>query len=490
MIKAIIIGSGIAGIASAIRLVAKGYKVDVFEKNDYPGGKLTFFEENGYHFDAGPSLFTQPFNVVELFQELGENPLDHFEYSEVPIACKYFYPSGKTLKAFTDIDLLASEVSAVLGESAESIKKYLYQSSQCYENIGKLFTDYSLHKIDTFTFKKVWNALKSTKLSYLFDTLHQYNKKSFVNPETVQLFDRYATYNGSNPYTAPGMLSLIPHLEINEGTFFPRGGMISITNSLVKLAERHGVTFHYKEPIIKINHLENKVKSVQSSVTTYECEVLVCNMDIYYALGDLLGDQKKSKAILQQERSSSALIFYWGINRTFKELELHNILFSANYQKEFDCLFNQKQVDEDPTIYINISSKADASLAPSSCENWFVMVNAPYHQGQDWNSLSISIKSQVIHKINKMLNVDINEHICLERILDPLQIQQKTSSHTGSLYGSSSNSKMAAFLRHPNFSKIKGLYFVGGSVHPGGGIPLCLKSAKIVSDLIAKDYAK
>jgi phytoene dehydrogenase-like protein len=173
------------------------------------------------------------------------------------------------------------------------------------------------------------------------------------------------------------------------------------------------------------------------------------------------------------------------MKREFPELHLHNILFSASYEKEFDCLFKEKKFHDDPTIYINISSKMEKVHAPEGAENWFVMVNAPAIDGADWELETARLRKNIVMKLNRMLGADIEQDIVVEEVLTPGGIQSRTDSYLGSLYGTSSNSKWAAFLRHANFtSKTSGLYFTGGSVHPGGGIPLCLKSAAIVSDLI------
>jgi phytoene dehydrogenase-like protein len=199
----------------------------------------------------------------------------------------------------------------------------------------------------------------------------------------------------------------------------------------------------------------------------------------------------KAKKILKQERSSSALIFYWGIKKKFPQLELHNILFTKNYKAEFNYIFKKDDLYNDPTVYINITGKMEQGHAPQGCENWFVMINVPANKNQDWQFLKKEARKNIIKKINTILQTDIEPLIETEEILDPVSIEEQTASYMGSLYGTSSNSKLAAFFRHPNFTnKIKGLYFCGGSVHPGGGIPLCFKSAKIVSELIETDFKK
>jgi phytoene desaturase len=483
--KAIVIGSGVAGLAAAIRLSVQGFTVTVYEKNDYPGGKLSAFEKDGYTFDAGPSLFTQPQNIEELFELAGEPIANYFSYQPVDIACKYFYENGKIIEASTDVTAFAKELQEKLGESPAAITNYLSQSEKLYTNIGSIFLNHSLHKRKTWLNKRVLKALAATKYGYLFRSLHKHNAAKFRSAEAVQLFNRYATYNGSNPYKAPGMLSLIPHLEYNEGVYYPRGGMISITNALYKLAVKKGVEFIFNTPVQKIIHHQGKVRGIVANNENIEAGIVISNMDVYFTHKYLLSNEYKAKEVLKQERSSSALVFYWGIKKEFEQLQLHNILFSDNYKAEFDSLFKKKMLQADPTVYINITSKMQPGFTPAGKENWFVMINAPANVGQNWLLIKEQARKKIIEKINRILETDIEPLIETEEILDPIAIEERTASYQGSLYGTSSNSKLAAFFRHPNFTAaISGLYFCGGSVHPGGGIPLCFKSAQIVCDLI------
>ena len=482
---AIIIGSGVAGMATAARLASQGYRVSVYEKNSYPGGKLSVFEQDGYRFDAGPSLFTQPQNLEELFSETGEDLKEFMQYKPVEIACQYFYENGKVLRAFTNREEFARELHEVTGEDPGALQRYLDDSGRLYEDVGQIFVNHSLHKRATWFNKRVIRALKTVQSGHLFSSLNQLNERYFSTPEARQLFNRYATYNGSNPYKAPGMLSLIPHLEQNLGTFYPIGGMISISNALHKLAEKKGARFYFNSPVERIIHHEGKIRGVVVNGENVTADLVVSNNDVYFTYKHLLNHSLKAGKVLKHERSSSALIFYWGIKQSLPSLHLHNIFFSNNYPQEFDHIFNKGELYTDPTVYINITSKMEKGHAPEGCENWFVMVNAPANTGQNWEELRSRARSQVIDKINRMLGIDIESLIETEQWLDPVLIEERTSSFRGSLYGTSSNDRMAAFARHANFtSYIKGLYFCGGSVHPGGGIPLCLKSARIVGNLI------
>lgn len=487
--KAIVIGSGVAGMATAIRLAVQGFKVEVYEKNSYPGGKLHAFEKDGFHFDAGPSLFTQPKNIEELF-ELANEPIgQYFTYQPIDIACKYFYENGKVVTAFTNRNDFTAELQKQLKENPSAINAYLNTSAKVYDNIGTIFLNYSLHKAKTWLHTRIFKALRTVKFGHLFTSLNQYNNKYFTSAEAVQLFNRFATYNGSNPYKAPGMLSLIPHLEMNEGVFYPKGGMINITNALYNLARKKEVRFYFNAPVEKIIHDAGKVKGIVVNNTIKDAEMVISNVDVYFTYKKLLADDMRAQQILKQERSSSAFIFYWGINKIFSQLQLHNIFFSSDYKKEFESIFIQKKLFADPTVYINITSKIESQQAPAGKENWFVMINVPAGYGQISDEEKNAVRNIVAAKLSRILKEDITAQIVTEQTLSPFMIEEQSASYMGSLYGTSSNSKLAAFLRHPNFkNSVKGLYFCGGSVHPGGGIPLCLKSAKIVCNIIAEDF--
>ena len=411
--KAIIIGSGVAGLASAIRLAVEGFDVHVYEANSYPGGKLSSFEKDGFRFDAGPSLFTQPQNIEELFTLANETIEDYFNYQPVDVVCHYFFENGKQLKTYADKELLATTFQEVLGEDRNAVIDYLNNAEKLYNNIGTIFLNHSLHQSKTWLHTRVINALKNVKWSYLFGTLHQHNKTKFKTEEAVQLFNRFATYNGSNPYKAPGMLSLIPHLEQNQGTFYPKGGMISITNALYNLALKKGVQFHFNKKVTSIVQEQKQVKGIVVDNENIIADIVVSNGDVYYTYKKLLNENVVAHKISKLERSSSALIFYWGIQKEFSELGLHNIFFSNDYKKEFEHLFEKKTLIDDPTVYINITSKMENNHALEGSENWFVMINAPAMQGADWDEEVKRVRGCVITKLNRMLGVELNDFIAV-----------------------------------------------------------------------------
>ena len=480
-----IIGAGIAGLAASIRLACKGYKVSVFEANSYPGGKLSEIKQDGYRFDAGPSLFTLPEEVNALFELAGKKPQDYFRYQKLEVSCKYFYEDGTRIEAFAEPERFAEELHEKTGADPQRVLAAFQNSRQLYELLSELFMHRSLNSWKTWLNPKSFKAYRNLHKMDFFRSMDESNKAMLGNSKAVQLFNRYATYNGSNPYKAPATLNIIPYLEMGIGAYFPEGGMHSITMSLFKLAQELGVHFYFNSKVEQILVNEKRADGLRVNGQDYYFDATISNADMVSTYEKLLKDQKSPSRLLNQPKSSSALIFYWGIKKEFPELDLHNIFFSENYEEEFRYIFEEGGIYQDPTVYINITSKYNRKDAPEGGENWFTMINVPNNSGQDWDHLISEARKNILKKLKRILGVRVEDYLECESILDPRLIESRTSSARGALYGNSSNNKYAAFLRHANkSSRIKNLYFCGGSVHPGGGIPLCLLSAKITAGFL------
>ena len=465
-------------------MAAHGYEVDVFEANPYPGGKLSEFRLGGYRFDAGPSLFTMPMYVDELYRLADPAKTPPLSYRRLDVVCHYFWEDGVRLHAHAAPEEFAREAADVLGVDPQAILRALADSRRKYELTGRTFLERSLHRPATWLSREVGSALLQLPSLDIFRSMHQVNQRQLQHPKLVQLFDRFATYNGSNPYRAPGILNIIPHFEHHFGAYFPQGGMHAITEHLYRLALEGGVRFHFEQPVSEIRVEKGRASALVVGERTLRYDRIVSNMDVFFTYRRLLPGQKAPERILAQEKSTSALIFYWGIRKEFPELGLHNIFFSEDYREEFDLL-GRGRISDDPTVYVNITQKYESGDAPAGCENWFTMINVPYNSGQDWDALIARSRKNVLDKLSRILGRAIEPLIEEEALLDPRTIESRTNSHLGALYGTSSNDRMAAFLRHANFSsRIEDLYFCGGSVHPGGGIPLCLLSARIVDQLM------
>jgi phytoene desaturase len=486
MKKCAVVGSGIAGLASAIRAAAKGYQVDVFEANPWLGGKLREINDKGYRFDIGPSVFTMPHLVDELFTLCGKNPQDYFPYTQLDTSFRYFFEDGTHINAYADVNAFANEIAQKTDDSADTVFRFLKDVKKKYDITNEVFMENSIHLLRNHLTVKTFSGLVNFWKIDAFKTMDALNRKFFKDPRNVQVFNNFASYVGSNPFIAPGTLNVIPHLEINMGLYLPKRGMYGIVEALVKLAEEMGVAFHVNTPVEEILVENGQVKGLRTKDGANQpFDAVVSNMDVYYTYHKLLPNQVKPKRTLSQPKSTSVIVFYWGLNKTHEALGVHNMLFAKDEKEEYEAIFKRNDVSMDPSLYVNITSKEIKSDAPVGGENWFVLLSCPNNQGQNWEEIIARTRQNVIAKINRMLNTDIEAYIETEGLLSPEMIQSTYSSAYGAVYGNSSDSRFAAFLRHPNFSrKIKNLYFVGGSVHPGAGLPTCLNSAKIVGKML------
>ncbi|MFL2628237.1 MAG: 1-hydroxycarotenoid 3,4-desaturase CrtD [Candidatus Marisimplicoccus sp.] len=483
--KVIVIGSGIAGIAVSIRLRTKGYDVEVYEKNDNVGGKLSDFYIDNFRHDFGPKLFTMPNLIEDIFTDAGVNIDEYFKYDKLDIACKYFWDDGYTFNAYSDNKRFINEVQKKFNKEEDKVKSYISRSKKKFNLVKTIFLEKSLHRISTYLSLDAVKAIFNILQLNIFITLDSLNKRYFRDKKLIQIFNRFATYNGSSPYLISGIMSIIQHLEHDLGVFMPKKGISDISHSLYSLALDIGVKFHFNSEIDQILMKDKSVVGVLINNINHKADIIISNMDVSLTYDRLLKGYNKPFSVKNFQPSSSAVVFYWNMNKSFSNINVHNIIFSKDQEKEFDYIFNKKSIYNDPTVYICSTSKIVKEDAPAGCENWFILINSPFDNGQDWEKIKKDLRNNIIKKINSTLKVEIENNIINEKILTPVDIETETLSKFGSLYGSSSNSLQSAFIRHPNFSKnINNLYFCGGSVHPGGGIPLCLNSAKIVSELI------
>ena len=483
--KTSIIGSGVGGLATAVRLAAAGQTVDVWEANAYAGGKLSEVWCGDYRFDVGPSVFTLPFLVQDLF-ELSGLPRDEFKFKKLDITCRYFWEDGTEIVGWADPQRFADEVAQKLKLNPAVLHERFVYSERIYTHTKPVFLEQSLHKLSNYFTKEVALAIANIQYLTLFSTMNDVNQRTLKHPKLVQLFNRYATFNGSSPFLASGVLNSIAHLEHGIGVFAPEGGMYAITQSLEKLAVKNGATLHYNQRVNAILHENKRVYGIQTEhIDSHRSDAVVSNSDVFPTYKHLLKDETAAAKEFKKERSLSAVVFYWGINREFPNLDVHNTFFSENYEAEFSTLIDQHDICNDPTIYVNIGSKYAPQDAPPNSETWFVMVNAPANSGQNWDEIVARTRQNILQKLNRMLHIDLEKLIETEMVFDPRVIEQRNTTFQGSIYGTSSNDRMAAFFRHPNFSPTyKNLFFAGTSAHPGGGIPLCLLSGKIASEMV------
>ncbi len=489
MVKRVaVIGSGLAGLASTIRLARMGFRVELFEQTERPGGKVNEYIREEFRFDTGPSLLTMPFVIDELFSFAGLDRRDYLCFEKMDPVCRYFFSDGSRLDALNDRSGMEEQIARIAPDEVVNYRNYISYSEKLYNIAGEAFLFNPIHEVKKLLNLKMFRLFLQIYKIDAFRSMHDANRSFFNDARLVQLFDRYATYNGSDPFRAPATLNTIPFVEHELNAYYIKGGMYRFVEALQSVADKSGVTSHFGTPILEIVHKDNTVQGVQAADRFYEADYVVCNTDVISAHRSLIKGKPEIKEKYDRlEPSLAGMVFMWGIDDQHDELAHHNILFSDDYRLEFRQIFEEKRPAEDPTVYVAITSKSDPAHAPAASENWFVLVNMPYlSPGQDWEAFTNQTRNAVFKRLQQK-GIDIKDKIRFEHVWTPETFEQSYNAYKGSIYGIASNNRFSAFKRPANRSRdIRGLYFAGGSAHPGGGIPLVLLSAKFVADLIGE----
>lgn len=481
MKKIVVIGAGLGGLAVACRLAKDGHYVSVLEKNETVGGKVNIVENGGFKFDTGASLLTMRHVIEDLFEYCGKNLNDYLDLIPVDPVCRYHWPDGTVFDASGDIEKSIERISEFAPEDAEAFRKYLASAEKKFNIAERSFLAKSLNEI------KSW--MKPSEIMDFFriatvKTLSKHNADSFKSEKLRQLFDRFATYNGSSPFKAPATFSLIAWAEFGLGAWYPRGGMYEISRALLKLAEEMGVRVYTKSEVVKTIIKDDMVMGVKTEDETFGADIVVSNADAVEVHRSLLN----VRSYQDREPSCSGFVLLLGTNKRFDGLAHHNIFFNEDYKSEFENIFKQKRPAEDPTIYVCAPARSDASVAPEGKDSLFVLVNAPYTTKRtDWQQEMRPYRDFLITRLEEIGLEGISSSIEYEKMITPADFKLKFRTNRGSLYGIASHGLVSAFKRVHNKSlDFSNLYFVGGSAHPGGGIPLVLLSAKMTAELVAK----
>lgn len=478
-----VVGSGIAGLASACRLAANGHAVTVYEKNATVGGKISTIKKDGFTWDGGPSFFTDPDEFKQLFIDCGVDIDDYFSMKELDEACRYWYDKNQ-VRGYDSVDKLAAELENNFAEPVQHTFHYFSDMSKIYTGAGLLFLNNPVSWRSFFSIASIKTVLSMPKYP-LFHSMHGVHNRYFMQNKTIQFFDRFATYVGANPYQAPGLLSCTPYLEHVVGAFHPTGGMRSIITAVAKLANNLGVVIKMNEEIVELELNGSQIDRIITNKSESAVDSVVFGGDIAQVYKLL--DSKKYHAHSAKDHSLSAYVLYLGVKKRNMQdrLYLHNIFFSDNYKQESDSLWHKKTIYHDPTIYINNTSYYEKNDAPKGYENWFVMINVP--AGLDKKHFQ-EARTVILNKLKKLFGDDFEKRIVTEAAsLTPALLESRYNAFRGSIYGLAANSLKGAYMRPPNESKkVHNLYHVGVTAHPGGGIPLALRSAKIVANMIGK----
>lgn len=486
MARAIVIGGGLGGLAAAIHLRVARRRVLLFERNAELGGKAGRLIWDGYRFDTGPSVLTLPQVVDALFSAAGKDRRDYFDFIPVEPGCLYHWPDGTTFAAPGTREAFREALHDMFPGEVAGFDKFCRYLDDLWAISWPVFLQRPLN----------FATVRDTPLSLLYPALSLLRPGSlaravrahFRDPRLVQLFLRFATYNGSDPWRTPSAFNVIAQAELGFGSWTIKGGLHVLATALRRLAMDLGVEIHCNSPVAEVNFSSGggAVTGVTlQSGRRIDADAVVVNQDAVAArTGSLLANHPKSAAWRRQyarvEPSGSGFVLLAALDRQHEALASHNVFFSDDYPREFREQFQEKVPLANPTLYVSIPARHDPSMAPLGREGWFVLVNAPSERGQpQWPD---DYGDGLLARLSRRVKGFAPDQVRWRHERRPAWFAENLGAWEGSLYGPSSNNLWAAFRRVPNGGDAPGLAFAGGSAHPGGGIPLVLLSGRLAAE--------
>ncbi len=489
MKSVIIIGAGIGGLSAAIRLAVQGISVTVLEQSDAAGGKMREVRAEGFRWDTGPSVITMRPVLEELFAAGGRRLDDELALAPVEPLTRYFYEDGVVLDATRDRAAMAERIGRIDPADAHGYAAYLDHAEFLHRVTGPLFVYGPKPSLADLAKFNPLDALRIEPFSPLSESI----ARRVRSPHVRQLLGRFATYVGTSPYLAPATLGVISHVELNEGVWYPRGGVYTIARALEGLARSAGADIRLNTDVQRIIVRDGRATGVLlAGGETLAADAVLANADSARVYNRLLPQEvapaKRAQRLGLAPASCSGFMLLLGVAREHPQLAHHNIFFSRDYEREFADIFERDVPPAEPTVYVSISSKTDPEDAPPGCENWYVLVNAPpLGVAFDWRTQARAYRDVVLEQL-KRFGIDLAPHIVVERMVTPLDIEAGSRSWRGALYGELFDSPWVAFRRPGSRAgDIKGLYLAGGTVHPGGGVPMVMLSGKLAANAILAD---
>jgi phytoene desaturase len=490
--RVVVVGAGVGGLATAARLAAAGHDVTVCEQAPLVGGKLGTYERQtpagAFRFDTGPSLLTLPQVFADLFRETGDPIESVLELCPVEPIIRYRFPDGTRLDSTTDPDVLSARLDAAFGPGSGSDWRRITQRG---ERIWRASRGPFLGtSVDGLT-DLARQAVRVRDLLAIAPgrTLRQLGGRYLRDPRMRTLLERYATYTGSDPRRAPATLAVVPYVEHAFGAWYVRGGLHRLAEALTDRVGACGGTVRTETDVVRIEVAGGRVNGVRlADGGRLPADVVVANADARHVYRDLLPQPRLLRRVRRAVPSLSGFVMLLGVRGRTPGLAHHNVLFPPAYDPEFDAVFgNPAAPVADPTIYI--SCPDDPAIRPEGHEAWFVLVNAPRHGrgpgAVNWDSpeLAGSYAGRLLGLLARR-GLPVTDRLLFSEVITPADLARRTRAPGGAIYGTSANGARSAFLRPANRSPIPGLFLVGGSAHPGGGLPLVALSAEIVAGLI------
>jgi len=487
--KALIIGAGLGGLATALRLTKRGYQVEIIEKHHQAGGRLNQIKQDGFTFDTGPSFFSMSYEFDELFKDSGiPNPLKMNELD--PVYSVYFDHKEKPYLIYKSLKKLAEEFKDVEGDFEEKAKKYLKQAKELFHDTEHVIVKRNYDSLAEYALSLIKVPLKHSPL--LFKSMWNELEKHFDSEEVRVIFSLVAFFLGSTPYETPAVYSLLNYTELEHNGYWNiQGGMYKITEEIVKILEERGVTFHVNREIVSADYTSDSIKAfIDQSGHKYSADLYICNSDAAFFRGKVLKRKKYTEAKLKKmEWTLAPFTIYLGVKGKIPNLYHHNYFLGSNFKDYADTIFKTSVNPDKPYYYVNVNSKTNPESAPEGCENIFILCPVPdLRYKSDWTDRE-SLAENIISDFSERVNFDVNANLMTKVIYDPVDWRNQFNLYKGSGLGLAHGLNQVAALRPRNKDEsFNNLYYVGASTVPGTGLPIVVIGSKLVVERIEKDY--
>jgi len=488
--SAVIIGAGIGGIATSVWLSRSGYDVSVYEKNATPGGRCGQLVRDGHRFDLGATMLIMPGIYKEIFQSLGIPLFENNDITPLEDLYRIYFDNNDVITFSSDEGKMKLQLEKIEPGSFKKSQKYVADGYEIFKIginnlIGRNF--YNIFQFANFRNIGMLIRLKTYISNY------RYAAKFFRNTHLRMAYTFQNIYVGQSPFDAPALFSMVPAAELTEGSFFPKGGMYTVVKKLLSAAEESGVQFYYSKPASRIKVNGRKAEAVIfEDGSEVKADIIIANADLPYVYRNLLPDRRKSAKLDRMKYSCSAICYHWGLDKVYPQLGHHNVFLSDAFREGLDKIFKDKSVSDQPSFYIHAPARTDPSAAPENQDTLSFIVGSGHtdrNKDQDWESIRIKTRAALIKRLKQLGLEDIEDHIKFEICYTPDNWENACNISRGSVFGSLAHNlmQMGYFRPHNQHSKYRNLFFVGGSTHPGNGIPNILISAKLTSERILKN---
>ncbi|MFO7900893.1 MAG: phytoene desaturase family protein [Planctomycetota bacterium] len=487
--RVVVIGAGLGGISAALSLAADGYEVRVFEKNDHVGGKLNLLQTEGFSFDLGPSILTLPEYFEKLFRQHGRQMSDYVAIRELTPHWRNFFEDGARIDLLPDPDETAARNDTLGDEDGADLREFLAYSKRLYEKSKPGYFDRGL---DTaWQMARFYGPISALRDFDLFSSMHDGVARRVRNEHLQHILDFFIKYVGSSPYDAPGVMNLLAHVQCAFGLWYVDGGMFNLALALDKLAREVGIELCLGQEVVGLSASGGRVTAAElADGRGVDGDLFVCNMEVIPACERLLREPPPVLRKLSKfEPACSGLVLHLGTDREYPQLAHHNFFFSADPRNHFADVFHRKVLPRDPTVYVVASSRTDATQAPDGCENIKALPHIPHRQDEPFAEDEIAaLRERVLDKLERMGLEDLRQHIVVDDMWTPADIESRYYSNRGAIYGVVADRKKNRGFKAPKQSpRYANLYFVGGSVNPGGGMPMAVLSGQQVRDRIVAE---